>query len=293
MDLEFFVRQLINGLAMGSLYALISVGYNMVYGILQLINFAHGDVYMFGTFIAMALMMFGVPFPLAALAACVFAGLIALVIERVAYRPVRFAPRIVPTISAVGAAFVLRNVALRIWGGNSYAFPQVLPAVDVKVGSFSFNTLQVIILGLALALLGAFIFLSEKTKIGKAMRCVAQDIPTARLVGIPVDRIIQVVYFLGAFLGVAGGILFSMYYNVVWIGMGFLGTLRAWTAAIIGGMGSLYGGFIGGMLLGLADAFVSGYISSQWRDAFTFGVLMIVLLIKPRGIFGAKVAERA
>lgn len=291
--MEYFVRQLLNGLAMGSLYALISVGYNMVYGILELINFAHGDVYMIGTFIALQLMWWGVPFPLAALLACVSAGLLALVIERVAYRPVREAPRVVPTISAVGAALVLRNIALRTWGGGSFAFPQALPTQDFEIGNFSINSLQVIVLALALLLMFVFIYLVERTKIGKAMRCVAQDIPVSRLLGIPVDRIIQLVYFLGAFLGVAGGILFSMYYNVVWIGMGFLGTMKAWTAAIIGGIGSLYGSFIGGMLLGVAEALIAGYISSAYRDAFSFAIMMLVLVVRPRGILGRQVAERA
>lgn len=291
--MEYFVVQLLNGLAMGGLYALISVGYNMVYGILELINFAHGDVYMFGTFIAMALYWAGVPLPIAALLACTIGGFIGLIIERVAYRPVRNAPRVVPTISAVGAALVLRNIALRVWGGSSYSFPQVLPTTDITLGKITFNSLQLIVLILALVLMFGFIFLSERTKLGKAMRCVAQDIPAASLVGIPVNRIIQLVYFLGAFIGIAGGILFSMYYNVVWIGMGFLGTLKAWIAAIIGGIGSMYGSFVGGMMLGLVEAFATGYISSAYRDAFSFGLLMIILVVKPRGILGRQVSERA
>jgi branched-chain amino acid transport system permease protein len=293
MDTEYFVKQLLNGLAAGSLYALISVGYNLVYGILKLINFAHGDVYMFGTFIALALVWMGVPFFLAALLACISAGLIALIIERVAYRPVRNAPRVVPTISAVGAALVLRNIALRVWGAGSYSFPPVIPSRDIHLGEFSVNTIQVIVLGLALSLMFGLILLSEKTKVGKAMRCVSQDIPMARLVGIPANRIIQLVYFLGAFVGVAGGILFSLYFNVVWIGMGFLGTLKAWVAAIIGGIGNMYGSFLGGLLLGVSEAMIAGYISSGYRDAFSFAIMMVVLIVLPQGLLGRRVAERA
>ena len=292
--MEYFVTQLINGLAAGSLYALIAVGYNMVYGILQLVNFTHGDVYMFGTFIAMTLLGAKVPFPLAVLIACTAGGLLSLTIEKFAYRPVRNAgSRIVPMISAIGATLIIKNVAQLIWGASARSFPQYLPAKPLKVGSFTINSLHLIIFSISILLMISFVILTEKTKIGKAMRCVSQDIPAARLVGIRANRVIQLVYFIGAFMGVIGGILFAMYYNVVWIGMGMTGTLRAWTSAIIGGMGNIYGGFFGGLLLGVGESLISGYISSSWRDGVSYVILMLVLLLKPHGLLGKNLAERA
>jgi len=291
MDLNYVVKQLLNGLAAGSIYALVAVGYNMVYGILELINFAHGDIYMFGTFIALSLLLGHVPVILALLLACVAGGLIGMLVERVAYRPVRDAPRVVPMISAVGAALVLRNVAQLIWGTETMPFPEMFPTRMVQVGEIRFNTLQVIILVLALSLTGLFALIVRKTKLGKATRCVAQDIPAARLMGIEVNKIIQFVYFAGGFFGVAGGVLFSMYY-AVWIGMGFLGTMKAWIACIIGGIGSLQGAFVGGLLLGITEAFISGFISSAYRDAICYAIVMVILVVKPTGIFGRQIAEK-
>jgi branched-chain amino acid transport system permease protein len=289
--LEYFIKQMLNGLAMGSIYALVAMGYNMVYGILELINFAHGDIYMFGTFIALGLLWDGVPFPLALPAACLLSGLIGAAIERIAYRPVRNAPRVVPMISAVGAALILRNLAQLIWGTMTFAFPTVLPTRTLMVAGFRINTLHLIVSGLALALMSAFALLVQRTKIGKAMRAVSQDIPVASLMGIPVNRIIQLVYFAGGVLGVVGGVLFSMYY-AVWIGMGFLGTMKAWISSVIGGIGSLHGAFVGGMLLGVSEALIAGYISSDYKDAISYGLVMALLVLRPAGIFGRQVAEK-
>jgi branched-chain amino acid transport system permease protein len=291
IDIDYLIKQLVNGLAAGSIYALIAVGYNMVYGILELVNFAHGDVYMFGTFIALSLIMAGVPVPIALLLACIAGGILGVLVERVAYRPVRNAPRVVPMISAVAAAFVLRNLAQLIWGTQTKPFPELIPANTVTLGGIEFNSLQLIIMAIALSLTAVFSLIVRKTKIGKATRSVAQDIPASRLMGIEVNRIIQYVYFSGGFFGVAGGVLFSMYY-AIWIGMGFLGTMSAWIACIIGGIGSLQGAFTGGILLGLFQALISGYVSSAYRDAFTYGLVMIILLVRPRGIFGRQVAEK-
>lgn len=287
----YVVKQLINGLAIGSIYALIAVGYNMVYGMLGLINFAHGDIYMFGTFIALSLLLGHVPIPIAILLACVIGGTIGLIVERLAYRPVRNAARVVPMLSAVGVALIFRNAAQLIWGTSTMPFPELFPTQMIRVGEAQINSLQVIILILALSLTGIFALIMNKTKLGKATHSVSQDIPTSRLMGINVNRIIQFVYFAGGFFGVAGGILFSMTY-ATWIGMGFLGTMKAWIACVIGGIGSLKGAFVGGLLLGITEALISGFISSAYRDAIAYSLVMIVLVTWPKGIFGRHVPEK-
>jgi branched-chain amino acid transport system permease protein len=287
----YFIQQLINGLAAGSIYALIAVGYNMVYGMLELINFAHGDIYMFGTFIALSLLVDHFPVPIAIVLACLAGGLTGVLVERVAYRPVRNAPRVVPMLSAVGAALVLRNVAQLIWGTSTRPFPELFPTHMIAIGGINVNSLQIIIMFLALGLTGIFALIMNKTKLGKATHCVAQDIPAAKLMGIEVNWIITFVYLAGGFFGVAGGILFSMSY-ATWIGMGFLGTMKAWIACIIGGIGSLKGAFVGGLLLGVTEAFISGFISSAYRDAIAYGLVIIVLVVWPKGIFGRQIAEK-
>ena len=288
---EYVVKQLINGLAIGSIYALIAVGYNMVYGMLGLINFAHGDIYMFGTFMAMSLLLSHVPIPIAILLACIIGGAIGLIVERLAYRPVRSAARVVPMLSAVGVAFIFRNIAQLIWGTSTMPFPELFPTRMIQLGDVQINSLQIIILALALSLTGIFALIMNKTKMGKATHSVSQDIPTSRLMGFNVNRTIQFVNFAGGFFGVAGGILFSMTY-ASWIGMGFLGTMKAWIACVIGGIGSLKGAFIGGLLLGISEALISGFISSAYRDAIAYGLVMIVLVAWPKGIFGHHVPEK-
>jgi branched-chain amino acid transport system permease protein len=287
----YIIKQLINGLSAGSVYALIAVGYNMVYGMLELINFAHGDIYMFGTFIALSLLVTHVPVPIAIVLACVAGGLIGILVERLAYRPVRNAPRVVPMLSAVGVALILRNVAQLIWGTSTMPFPELFPTRMIRAGAVQINSLQIIIMILALSLTGIFALIMNKTKLGKATHSVAQDIPTSKLMGIEVNRIIQFVYFAGGFFGVAGGILFSMSY-ATWIGMGFLGTMKAWIACVIGGIGSLKGAFMGGLLLGVSEALISGFISSAYRDAIAYGLVMVVLVVWPNGVFGRQIAEK-
>ena len=291
MDVNYLIKQIFNGLAAGSIYALIAVGYNMVYGILGLINFAHGDIYMFGTFIALTLLATAIPAPIAILLALIAGGVIAMLVERFAYRPVRNAPRVVPMISALAAALILRNIAQIIWGTQTVPFPALIPTHTINVGSIQFNSLQLLVLAIALVLTGIFAMIIRFTKVGKATRSVAQDIPASKLMGIDVNRIITYVYFSGGFFGVAGGVLFAMYY-AIWIGMGFLGTMFAWIACIIGGIGSIEGAFTGGILLGLLQSLISGYISSSYRDAITYTIVMIILIFRPTGIFGRRIAEK-
>jgi branched-chain amino acid transport system permease protein len=222
----------------------------MVYSLLEMINFAHGDLYMFGSFVALAMLAAGVPLPIVLLVACIIGGLIGLVIERVAYRPVRNAPRIVPMITALGAALILRNIAQVIWGAQPQPFPISLPVNIIELGALRIPIVPIIVFGISLLLMIAFSYIIQKTKLGLAIRCVSQDMSVAGYMGIPINGIIMLVYFMGSFLGVASGILFGFYFNTISINMGFIGTLKAWTAAIIGGIGSIQGAFVGGLLLG-------------------------------------------
>lgn len=291
--LEYFLSQLINGLALGSMYAMIAVGYSMVYSLLYQVNFAHGDLYVFGTFIVLALITSGLPMILAIILGAAAAGLIGMLIERTVYRPVRGANRIVPMISALGAAFVLRTIAQVSWGSETLSFPALISrGAGFTIGGFRIQYQQVLVLGIAAASMLLLTFVMEKTKLGRATQCIMQDINTASLMGIPVNKIIPLVYAMGGFLGVIGGVLFSSYYNNISISMGMWGTIKAWAAAMLGGVGTFYGSFFGGILFGLAETFAGGYISTGFKEAIGYVIIVIILLIKPTGLFGKKKAKK-
>lgn len=291
--MDYVVNQVMNGLAAGSVYALVAVGYSMVYSILYLINFAHGDVYMFGTFVAVALFELGVPIPLVLVLACLAGAALGLIVERAVYRPVRHANRVVPMVSALGAALVLRSLAQAIWGAQVRPFPQLIKQVRIQVGPVHFLTQQLVILVLAAVLVVVCSLLLSRTKLGRATQCVTQDMEAARLMGIPINLIIPLIYALGGLLGVAGGILFAMYYNTVFIGMGILGTTKAWAAAMVGGVGNFYGAFLGGLILGVAESLSAGFIGSGYKDGVALVLIVLVLLVKPSGLLGARLTQRA
>jgi branched-chain amino acid transport system permease protein len=288
-----FLQYLINGISIGSVYALIAIGYNMVYGILELLNFAHGDVYAVGCFVMLALIAAKQNIVVAILGGFVAGFLINLIVERFAYRPVRYSGRVTPTISAVGIAYIMRNVILLVWGPETFAFEIGIKNTHVKVGNIVFGTLQIYILLIAIALMVLIQLLLKRTKQGQAVLAISQSIPTAALMGIPVNRVIAAVYGLGAGLGVLGGILFCAYYESIFLGIGFmLGTMKAWMSSIVGGIGSLKGAVIGALILGLTESFVSGYISTAYRDAFVWGFFIVFVLFKPRGLFPAQISEK-
>jgi len=288
-----FLQYLINGISIGSVYALIAIGYNMVYGILELLNFAHGDVYAVGCFVTLALIAAKQNIVVAILGGFVAGFLINLIVERFAYRPVRYSGRVTPTISAVGIAYIMRNVILLVWGPETFAFEIGIKNTHVKVGNIIFGTLQIYILLIAIALMVLIQLLLKRTKQGQAVLAISQSIPTAALMGIPVNRVIAAVYGLGAGLGVLGGILFCAYYESIFLGIGFmLGTMKAWMSSIVGGIGSLKGAVIGALILGLTESFVSGYISTAYRDAFVWGFFIVFVLFKPRGLFPAQISEK-
>ena len=288
-----FVQYLINGLSIGSVYALIAIGYNMVYGILELLNFAHGDVYAVGCFVTFMLLGMRVNVFLAILAGVLAGYLLNTVVERFAYRPIRFSGRITPTISAVGIAFVMRNVIQIIWGPETYAFDLGIESKKIMIGNFFVGTLQLYILFIAITLVAVLTILMKRTKVGQSVIAISQSIPTATLMGIPVNRTVSMVYGVGAALGVIGGILFCTYYESIFLGIGFmLGTMKAWMSSVIGGVGSLKGAVMGAMILGLTESFVAGYISTAYRDAFVWGVFIIFMLIRPQGMFPAQISEK-
>lgn len=291
-ELRYFLQQLLNGLSVGSMYAMIAIGYSMVYSILYLINFAHGDIYVFGTFIALSLVKTGLPSVLSVVLAGVCAALIGMTVERTAYRPVRFANRIVPMISALGAGLVLRTLAQVIWGPETLTFPALVPDVTIQIGQFKIFSQQLAVIATGTVCMLGFTFLIERTKIGKATQCVMQDINVSRLMGISVDRIIPMIYALGGFLGVVGGVLFSSYYSVISIDMGLTGTVKAWAAAQLGGVGSFYGAFAGGLILGLAETMAGAYIHSGYKDAIGYLLIVVVLLLKPAGLFGKRRVDK-
>lgn len=291
--MDYYLEQLSNGIAVGSIYALIALGYSLVYSILYLINFAHGYVIMVGAFVALALIDFGIPPLLAIFLACCSGGLIAMAVERIAYRPVRHSNRIVPMISALGAGLVLAAIAQLIWGPEVRSFPQLIPRVPVEIGGITLSSQSLIILAISLLLVIGASFFLHKTRFGIAAQCVCQDLHTAQLMGIPVNGVIVAIYALGGFMGVAGSVLFAMYFNAVFIQMGLLATTKAWAAAMLGGVGSFQGAFWGGILLGLAETIAVMTAGSAFRDGVSLAIIVLVLLLKPNGLFGAASAERS
>lgn len=290
--MEYLLTQIINGLAIGSIYALLSVGYSIIYSILNLINFAHGDLCMVGVFICASIIALTGNVFFALVAACILGAILGLLVEKLAYRPVRKASRAAPFVSAVGVAMIMRGFAQIGWGSSMQSFPQIIPFKIFHVGEITISGLAVNICLIAAAIMVLVTVFVQKTRIGLSIRCVSQNVQASNLVGIPVDRIISIVYAFGAAIGVLGMIFYATYYQSIFIAMGFAATVKAFTAALLGGLGNLYGAFLGGIILGLTEALGAGFISSGYRDAIAYGVLILVLIIKPAGIFGVKASEK-
>ncbi|MBN8779045.1 MULTISPECIES: branched-chain amino acid ABC transporter permease [unclassified Thiobacillus] len=309
--MDIFLQQLINGLVLGSVYALVALGYTMVYGILELINFAHGEITMMGAMVALsvigalALAAPGLPGVLVlasglvvAIPVCVALGLL---IERVAYRPLRHAPRLAPLITAIGVSIILQNVAMLIWGKQYLPFPAILPQGRHTLYGASITDVQIAILLLATAIMLLLILMVQKTRLGRAMRATAQSRQVASLMGVDVNRVIAATFAIGSALAAVAGVMVSAYYGLAHYYMGFLLGLKAFSAAVLGGIGNLGGAMLGGLLLGLIESFGAGYIGdltggflgSNYQDVFAFFVLIAVLVFRPSGLLGARVVERA
>jgi branched-chain amino acid transport system permease protein len=295
MDAITLVQQVINGLSLGSLYALIAIGYTMVYGILRLINFAHGDLIMVSAYVAvMAGGWFAWPWPLAFALAVSLTGLLGVLLERGAYRPLRRAPRISLLISAIAASFLLENLALVIAGGR----PQPFPTPDwfahtIVLGGLYIPRLSLLIPAVALVLVGGLFVLLHRTQVGRAMRAIAHDLETVGLMGINVNRIISLAFLMGSLLAGVGGLLWAMKYPQVNPFMGIMPGLKAFIAAVLGGIGNLAGAVLGGLILGLLEIMLVALfpIWAGYRDAFAFGLLILLLLVRPRGILGESLGE--
>ncbi|MBW1991527.1 MAG: branched-chain amino acid ABC transporter permease [Deltaproteobacteria bacterium] len=295
MDIVTLVQQLVNGLSLGSLYALIAIGYTMVYGILRLINFAHGDLIMVSAYVAvMGVGLFSWPWPVAFGLAVVLTGLLGVMLERGAYRPLRRAPRISLLISAIAASFFLENLFLVLAGGRPKPFPTPPWFAGVlKWGGVFIPRLSLLIPVVTAVLLAALFLLIQRTQVGRAMRAVAHDLETVSLMGVNVDRIISLAFLLGSLLAGAGGLLWAMKYPQVNPFMGIMPGLKAFIAAVLGGIGNLAGAVVGGLLLGLLEIMIVAFFPAWagYRDAVAFGLLIVILLVRPTGILGESLGE--
>lgn len=291
--MEQLVQQLINGISLGSIYALIALGYTMVYGIIKLINFAHGDIYMMGAYMGFfATSAMGMSFVPALLIAMAGAGLLGMLIERLAYRPLRNAPKIAVLITAIGVSLFLEYAGMLLFTPQPRTFPNVFETQTYHFGSFVINNQQILILLVSIVLMVILTYVVQKTIIGKAMRAVSYDTDAARLMGINVDSIIGATFGIGSALAAAGGVLVGIYYNSIDPLMGIMPGLKAFVAAVLGGIGIIPGAMAGGVILGVIEALVSGFISSTFRDAAAFGILILILLFKPSGLFGSNAREK-
>ena len=307
--MEIFLQQIINGLVQGSVYALVALGYTMVYGILGLINFAHGEVVMMGAMISLSVLtaLIGVglsPFlalPVSlvlAIAGCMALG---YGIERIAYRPLRHAPRLAPLITAIGVSIVLQNLAMMVWGRDYHSFPQFFANHAHRILGAIINDIQIIIVFAALCVMAGLMLVVHRTRLGRAMRAIAENQHAAQLMGVDVNRVISITFMIGSALAAVAGLMVSANYGLAHYYMGFLLGLKAFTAAVLGGIGNLRGAMLGGLLLGLIESLGAGYIGditggfmgSQYQDVFAFLVLIAVLVLRPSGLLGERLAERA
>ena len=298
--MSIFLQYTIEGLTIGAFYSLVALGYTMVYGIIRLINFAHGDLFMVGAFagwtVLVALAGTHVPVAvgllLALVAALVFTGGLGVLIERVAYQPLLRAPKLSILITALGVSLALENGVLLLYGPGFLTYPHLLTEAGFEIVGVQITFAQIGMIVISfLLMLGLYLFV-HRTFIGTAMRALAVDQDAARLMGIDVERIIQITFFLGSFLAAAAGVMEGIYYTQISFYMGFLLGLRAFTAAVLGGIGNIPGAMAGGIMIGLLESYGAGYISSRWTDVFVFLVLIGVLVVKPTGLFGERVVER-
>jgi branched-chain amino acid transport system permease protein len=307
--MDIFLQQIVNGLVLGSIYALVALGYTMVYGILGLINFAHGDICMIGALtaltVAQVLAAMGLPPPLvlalAAAAAVAVCCALGVSIERVAYRPLRRAPRLAPLITAIGISILLQYSAALIWGKQYLSMPQLVEPTEIAVGGVHLTDLQAFIFFLACAIMAGLLWFIRSTRAGRAMRATEQNPVVAGLMGVNVNHVIALTFLLGSAVGAIAGMMVVLYYGIGHYFMGFMLGLKAFTAAVLGGIGNVAGAMLGGMLLGIVESLATGYIGdltggvlgSNYRDVFAFLVLILVLVFRPSGLLGERVADRA
>jgi branched-chain amino acid transport system permease protein len=309
--METFVQQIVNGLVLGSMYALVALGYTMVYGVLNLINFAHGDVLMIGAMVGLTILKLldvfapGLPgyvdLAIAIIGAIPVAMLVNILIERIAYRRLRNAPRLAPLITAIGVSILLQTFAMMIWGRSPLPFPQLLPSEPINIAGALVSPTQVLLLVLAALAMLSLVMLVERTKMGRAMRAVAENPRVAGLMGVDSNRVIVATFAIGAALAAVAGVMWGANYASITFTMGVLPGMKAFCAAVLGGIGNIYGAMIGGLVLGLVEAFGAGYIGdltggflgSHYQDIFAFVILILVLTVRPSGIMGERVADRA
>ncbi|HAO20357.1 MAG TPA: branched-chain amino acid ABC transporter permease [Desulfobacteraceae bacterium] len=300
--MEEFFQQFTNGLAVGGIYALIALGYTMVYGVLKLINFAHGDLFTIGAYLGLSILssigltehvgnITGVL--LLAVMVMALVGIIGVVLDRAAYRPLRESPRLSAVVSALGASIFLQNMVMLIYGARFQVYPQdILPKVAIHIFGVSVPLMRILILMTSIILMLALYFFIQKTRIGTAIRAAAIDQGAARLMGIDVDKVIMIVFLIGPSLGGAAGLMVGLYYGQINFTMGWVYGLKAFTAAILGGIGNIPGAMMGGILLGVIEAMGAAYLSIAWKDAIAFCVLILILMFRPTGLFGERVAEK-
>jgi branched-chain amino acid transport system permease protein len=298
--MHFFVQELVNGITTGSLYALLALGYSMVYGILKLLNFAHGDLYMIGAFMGyFVIQWFGgpmaltIPVPLLLLFMFLVAGgltgALGVAIERFAYRPLRDAPRIAPLITALGVSFFLENAVLLLFGSQTrvYNTPDFISfSTGIHIGVLQIDIVRIMVIGLSVILMLALRLLVARTRLGKQMRAVAADREAAEMLGINVDYTIAATFFIGSVLAGVSGVMAGLVFNQVYNLIGFVAGLKAFTAAVVGGIGSIAGAMLGGLLIGIAESMITGYISSTLTNLIVFGILIVMMVLRPQGLLG-------
>jgi branched-chain amino acid transport system permease protein len=310
--MEILLQQLINGVTVGSVYALVALGYTMVYGIIGLINFAHGDVVMVGAMVATTLVVAmigadpgGISAWLAVMGALLLAIPVCMVLgwtaERYAYRPLRRAPRLAALITAIGVSIIIQNVAMMVWGRNYLSFPHIIEPMVFQVGGARISLLQILIIVSATTIMAGLLMVVHRTRLGRAMRATAQNREVAGLMGVNINTVISAAFLIGSGLAAVAGVMVTTYYGVAQYTMGFMLGLKAFTAAVLGGIGNLGGAMLGGLLLGIIESLGAGYIGdltngvfgSNYQDVFSFIVLILVLVFRPSGLLGERVGDRA
>ncbi|MGD2164184.1 MAG: branched-chain amino acid ABC transporter permease [Anaerolineae bacterium] len=297
-----FLQQMINGVTIGAFYVLVALGYTMVYGVLKLINFAHGDLFMWGAYVGLTSLTgllslvaqgsawFAVP---AVMVVMVTVAIVGVLVERIAYRPLRDAGRLAPVISALGVAFILQSLARNIYGASYKTYPQdVVLSGGFRLGSARVSMMQLVVLFISFMLMAVLYLFVQRTRIGTAMRAVSLNHDVSLLMGIDVDRIIAIVFLIGPGLGGVAGIIVALYYGSFDFTVGWIFGLKAFIAAILGGIGNIPGAMLGGMLLGVVETLGAGYLSPQWKDVIAYLILILILIFRPTGILGERVAEK-